>query len=95
MNNPFTHIRPDTCSNCKKERAIECYDYFNKPFNYSLLVDKFLKGDNIESIINNGRNLCYFKCRECGTYYRINWSNFKLPRPLKTEIFLNYLIYKK
>lgn len=90
--NVMKFIRYDKCFNCNAERSIECYDSYNNPINYPVLVDKYL--DNKEINIEK-RSLSYMKCKKCNTEYKINWSRQdRFPIPLYDKFYIDLFNYK-
>lgn len=81
--------RYDHCINCDSKRAIEAFNTFNKPVQFSMLLDNIA---NLNKILDNV-TLSHMKCRKCGKEYRIIWDENKIPRPLyvenKIDLFLN------
>lgn len=82
--------RPDTCFKCESKRSIECYDIYNNPLNYSLLLDKLEtrpdKTDETLSILNK-RELVIMRCKKCNKQYVIKWNN-GIPEPLRNFCFI-------
>jgi hypothetical protein len=94
MIQPITFIREDYCFKCDTPRMIECFDVFNRPLNYSLLLDR-KEQMNIQDRINM-KDLYYMKCKRCGTIFIIDWVLGNIPKPLSMmsniHIFLNNFI---
>ena len=77
----------DFCPNCKNQHSLELYDNFNKPLNYSLLLQN---GDNLKDVEKH-HVLSYFKCRKCMKIYNIDWSlccGVRFPIPFKENKYL-------
>lgn len=88
----FSKIRPDKCMECNTERSIEIFDIFNKPINFSYLID-LTESKNID--INekfNNRQLSYMQCRRCGKVYCIDWRN-DIPTPIRAFWYLDQFLY--
>ena len=86
MINPISFERKDTCVYCKSKRSVELYDNFNRPLNYTLLLDSLKSNPNRrEEILSKLDNkvLGYMKCRKCNHLYDIRW-NKNFPYPLTT-----------
>lgn len=82
--------RYDTCHNCNEPRSIECYDEYDEPIRYSILLDKYLKGKDISEIINS-RVFTIMKCCKCGKVYCIDWTG-DFPRPLTNPMKLDWFL---
>ena len=78
--------RQDDCSYCNASKSIECYDIYNKPINYSYLLDQYVKDKNVLNRLNN-KVLVYMKCRNCNTKFVIYWDdNREIPIPMNKHI---------
>lgn len=73
-------IREDFCIRCAGRGTIECYDKFNNPINYSVLVTKHSQGEDINNVLDK-RELSHFRCTKCGRVYKINWQRDLFPKP--------------
>lgn len=92
MKKIFSKIRPDKCMECGTNRSIEIYDIFDKPINYSYLVDLHeTKNINIMERLNN-RTLSYMKCKRCGKIYCIDWREPDYPVPVRTMWYLDQFL---
>ena len=94
MKKIFSIIRPDKCMECNTERSIEIFDVFDKPINYSYLLD-LLESKNID--VNerlNNRQLSYMQCRRCGKIYCIDWRNRNYPVPVRAFWYLDIFLDK-
>jgi hypothetical protein len=65
--------RPDYCNKCNTERAIECYDVYSRPINYTLIMDYVEKGKIVTDIIDK-RELSHMECKKCKTQYNLDWT---------------------
>lgn len=83
-------IRPDKCMECKTDRCIELYDIYDKPVNYTYLVDMYERGKR-EDIIDrlDKRQLSYMKCKRCGKQYCIDWRDRSLPIPIRAFWYID------
>lgn len=87
MINPIRFEREDTCVYCNSKRSIELYDNFNRPMNYTLLLDSLKSSPNKrDEILNKLDNkvLGYMRCNRCKRIYKIHW-NKNFPYPLNTD----------
>lgn len=86
-------IRPDKCMECNTDRCIELYDIYDKPVNYTYLVDMYERGNN-QNIIEkfDNRQLSYMKCKRCGKQYCIDWRNRTLPIPIRAFWYLDHFL---
>lgn len=78
--NPITFLREDYCIVCNSNRSIECYDVFNRPINFSRIIDIY----NNKKIFNeqNIKDIYSMKCKKCNTSFTIDWfGNRAIPRP--------------
>lgn len=91
LRNPISFVREDYCSNCHTNN-LECYDMYDKPINYPLLVNRGFNDNDLAKVVDSNRSLCYFRCKKCGEYFRLDWRNFKYPVPLRTEFFVNNFV---
>lgn len=85
----FSKIRADKCMECNSDRSIEMFDVFDRPVNYSYLLD-LLETKNID--VNekfNNRQLSYMQCRRCGKVYCIDWRNKDYPVPVRAFWYLD------
>ena len=93
MKKIFSIIRADKCMECNTERSIEIFDIFDKPINYSYLLDLLdTKDIDINEKINN-RQLSYMQCRRCGKVYCIDWRNRKYPVPVRSFWYLEMFLH--
>lgn len=76
--------RQDYCPNCKRERALECYNNKGEPIQYSIYVDKKLSGQDV--VFKNKGYITVMKCTKCGTKYIIDWTG-SFPKPLLYQAF--------
>ena len=80
----FTRI--DDCPCCNASKSIECYDVYDKPINYTYLLDQYEKDKDVLNRLNN-KVLSYMKCRNCNTKFVIYWGqNREIPIPMNTRI---------
>lgn len=79
--------REDTCPECRRQRSLELYDKNDRPAWFTLILDR----NEIDKLYS--RQLYYFKCKQCGKEFRIDWGqDNRIPIPLlgnKLESFLN------
>lgn len=93
MKKIFRIIRADRCMECNSDRSIELFDIYDKPVNYSYLLD-LLERNNID--INeklNNRQLSYMQCRKCGKVYCIDWRDRNYPVPVRAFWYLEQFLY--
>lgn len=69
MNKPFIFGRPDTCPKCNKSRSLEVYNRFDKPMNYSFILDRH------EDISKRMIDISYIKCKRCHERFFPRWDN--------------------
>lgn len=93
MINVFSKIRPDKCMECNTERAIEIFDVFNKPVNYSYLLDLLESKDIDISEKFSNRQLSYMQCRRCGKVYCIDWRSRNYPVPVRAFWYLEQFLH--
>lgn len=78
--------REDTCPKCKRKRALELYDKYNKPGRFTIMLDR----NDFRPL--HIRSFYYMKCTHCGQEYRIDWSNEnRIPVPLLGNKFRYFL----
>lgn len=81
-----SYDREDTCPQCRRKRALEIYDKYNKPGYFSIILDR----NQLDRFLN--KQFYYMKCTMCGKEYRIDWSQEnRIPKPLignKLKYFL-------
>ena len=93
MKKIFSVIRPDKCMECNTERSIELFDIFDRPVNYSYLLDLIeSKNINIDEKFNN-RQLSYMRCKRCGKVYCIDWRTKNYPVPVRAFWYLEQFLY--
>lgn len=66
---PFKFERPDICIKCGKLRALEIYNRFDKPMNYSFMLDR---KENIEERVID---MEYLQCKYCKERFFPRWEN--------------------
>lgn len=88
---PIERLRGDYCHKCDTERSIECYDKYDRPINYNLLIDKHLNNPNFLEKLGN-KQLGYFMCRKCKTIYCIDWRG-GFPQPVRDFYYINEFLY--
>lgn len=93
MINPIEFYRYDYCTNCGTEKGIECYDHKDNPINYSLLLNRFYQGHDVQEILDR-RDLSYMQCRKCRSYFRLDWTVAQVPVPLRLELKTEWLLNK-
>lgn len=65
---PFEFGRPDICPYCNSNRALEVYNRFDKPMNYSFILDR--KQNPSEKLID----IEYIKCKKCYKKFFPRWE---------------------
>ncbi len=74
--------RRDECPCCRTPRAIECYDIYNNPINYSYLLNEYEKDKEVLKRLNR-KILSHMKCKSCGKTFKIYWDEDReIPIPL-------------
>ena len=68
--------RSDDCIYCKAKRSVEMYNDYNRPINYSTLLDN---NTNMLAL-----KIKYAKCNNCGRQSNIFWDHTQTPIPLYT-----------
>lgn len=86
---PYIFERPDVCNNCR-QCFLELYNVYNKPVGLSNAIDTG------EINILHKLNVRYFKCKNCGFEFPIQWQKDGTPIPLThSNIDLFMTSYKK
>lgn len=67
------------CPSCDSD-SIELYNADNHPIDYNKLLRFYNKGYDISNILNSVE-LSYFKCKNCGKKYIIDWRKDHFPKP--------------
>lgn len=91
MKDLFKPLRGDYCHKCGSHRTIECYNVFNKPINYSILLDKIEQGDmSVIGKLDNAE-ISYMICRKCKEQFFIDWR-MRYPMPVRDFILIDIFL---
>jgi len=84
--------RPDYCIHCETERAIEGYDKFGKPINYTYLIDQKQLGKEVSDKLDR-REVTFMKCRKCNHEFFIDWrTKDNIPKPINSFVPIDYFL---
>ena len=89
---PIERLRGDYCDCCNSERSIECYDKNNRPINYTVFIDMYMKDKEIIKKLDN-RELSYMECKKCRKLYLIDWR-YQYPMPMRNFGVINDFLYR-
>lgn len=88
---PIYFERQDTCPICESKRSIECYDTFNRPIQFTKILDCIENNQNFDLRF---REFSYMKCKNCNVRFMLDWKDKNIPRPLVYKNILYEMLDK-